>query len=377
MTQRLKRSAVVFNEAPHTYFLGEKELKGVTTILHSLPMFASMYETKTEKALKENKVWKESGYKTDELVTITKDCGTIQVEPVDFDNFLFVGTNEELAELQSLIEAFQRDKVRLEFNKFNAAIRGTAVHNACEAIDRGEETDNADAMEHARKYKELRESLMMEPFATEYLVSDEDFVASSIDLVWQDKFGKFVLADIKCVSSMDETYQLYLTWQLSVYKYLFELQNPSKKVSKIYGVWLPQKEQYGRARIFELMPIEKEEVIKMLECCKRGEVYGQEEIEQFTLPATIQDDLQKYLEAKKRIKDDTDFVKAFEASMLKTFEKNDVKKFDIEGVGSFTRTLPGITQKFDSTRFKEENPEIYEQYLKTTETKSSLRVTLK
>lgn len=374
---RLKKSSVVFNEAPHTYELDGKFLKGVTQILHEQPMFEDMYATNAFKALRENRVWKESGLSIKDTYNVVGDTYV----PVPFSDQIFICTNEESEELERLYGQAQFEEMRIEANKKRAAIRGKAVHDACDKIDEGKRTDNEDAMMHAEKYKKLREAIGMEPLASEYLVSDNNFVASQIDLVWTDADNNISIADIKCVSRMDDTYILYLQWQLSIYKYLFELQNPSKKVKGIYGVWLPQKECYGTARIFELTPIPSDEVKILLEKAEKGEKYYP--AERFELPAEISNNFTEYYEAKMKIKEYGEKVKelekitkAYEKSLLTLFEDNDVKKWDFQGA-SFTRVLPSTKQSIDSDKLKQEYPDVYELCIKTTTTNSSLRVTLK
>jgi hypothetical protein len=374
MAIRLKKCEVTFNEGPHTYELNGKFLKGVTQVLHEQPMFADMYSTEAYYKLKENKAWQESGYTEKDLYR-KNEQGVFY--PTNLDELVFFNTDEEKYELMPLIYDAQAEQVRIERNKQNAAIRGKEVHDACEALDMGKSAEklSENAQKHASIYVKLRRSLGMTPVACEYLVSDLETIASQIDLVWQNSDGDICLADIKCVSKMDDTYILYLRWQLSIYKYLFELQNKSKKVKGLYGVWLPQKEVYGKANIFELTPIPEEEVKALLECVKQGIKY--QPVESFSLPATITSSLEEYLARKARIKEDTEFVKKFETELLSLFDANDIKKWEFKDKAMFTRTLPGTKQSFDSKRFQEEQPELYAEYQKTTTTNSSLRITLK
>lgn len=53
---------------------------------------------------------------------------------------------------------------------------------------------------------------------------------------------------------------------------------------------------------------------------------------------------------------------------VKTFESPDIK---------FTYTPAGVTKRFDSVCFKQENPEDYEYYVKETPTKEKLTITIK
>lgn len=374
---RLRKSDIIFNKIPHTYEINGKQLNGVTSILHSQAMFRYMYDTEAYKALRANHVWQESGYSIEDTVWTEyheNEQGirdNITVQPMPIDNLIFACSNEDLAALEPVLKRAQAEHCRIETNKFFAAIRGTAVHEACDNIDAGLPTDNP----HASKYKELRESLNLKPLASEYLVSDNEYVASSIDLVLYDDNNEIILADIKCVSRMDDTYISYVSWQLSIYKYLFELQNPKKQVKQLYCVWLPQRESYGTAKMFPVPVIPKEEVITLLLCSKEGRDYTP--VQSFSLPEPMTNALDDYLDAKRALKQCEATVKDFESKLNAIFKEYDVKRHEIDGKVTFIRTLPTTTQKFDTARFKEEHPDLYEQYLVFSQRDGSLRVSLK
>lgn len=113
-----------------------------------------------------------------------------------------------------------------------AAAYGSAVHKQLEmAINEGVITDSVE-LNNSRR---LLLDAGITPIRGEYLVSDEQSIASSIDIVGENKNG-VVIIDTKTTSGgLDKD---YLSWQLSVYAYLFELQNPHLKVSELYGLWL-------------------------------------------------------------------------------------------------------------------------------------------
>ncbi len=78
-------------------------------------------------------------------------------------------------------------------------------------------------------------------------------------IVFGKRTKKISLGDIKTTASLDRE---YLSWQLSIYAYLFELQNPLIKVDKLFGIWL-------RGNKSELVEIERKpdaEVKRLLEC---------------------------------------------------------------------------------------------------------------
>ncbi len=122
----------------------------------------------------------------------------------------------------------------------NAKEYGSMIHDKIEMADQMGIVDD-DAV---RDYMEIKEQHGLKTMCNEYLVSDERYVASSIDVVFDDDS----IADIKTTSKVHVP---NVTLQLSFYAWLYEMQNPGRKVGKLYCIWLP-KPQYGSADIMEL-----------------------------------------------------------------------------------------------------------------------------
>lgn len=123
-----------------------------------------------------------------------------------------------------------------------AAEYGHNIHEQIELVDTlGVESDNA----AVQAYLRMKSENNLTTLCNEYLVSDEMVIASSIDIVFDD----YTLADIKTTSKLDME---YLSWQLSIYAYLFEMQNPSLKVPRLLAIWLP-KPRYGSPMLVEVV----------------------------------------------------------------------------------------------------------------------------
>lgn len=133
-----------------------------------------------------------------------------------------------------------------------AAAYGHNIHEQIELVDTLGVESNTPAVQ---AYLEMKESLGLKTLANEYLVSDESYIASSIDIIFDD----LTLADIKTTSKLDME---YLSWQLSMYAYLFEMQNPKLKVPRLLAIWLP-KPQYGKPNIIEV-PRKSNDSLKVL-----------------------------------------------------------------------------------------------------------------
>ena len=206
----------------------------------------------------------------------------------------------------------------------------------------------------------------------EYTVSDEEHFASNIDCVWE-KDGTIALADIKTTYKPDIE---YLEWQLSIYAYLFEKQNPELKVSKLYGVWLYNEKS-------ELIPLVRKsdvEVKRLLQCEVEGTRYLDTETalehKQDEVQLLPKDVINKYLEAVAEVERIQPFIDGFKDSLKRAMVEHDVKSWDT-GVLKATITPAGIKKSFDTKRFQSEHPELYKQYIKETETAASIRITLR
>jgi hypothetical protein len=133
-----------------------------------------------------------------------------------------------------------------------AAEYGHNIHEQIELVDTlGVSSENPAVQD----YIKIKEANSLSTLCNEYLVSDEMYIASSIDIVFDD----YSLADIKTTSRLDME---YLSWQLSIYAYLFEMQNPTLKVPRLYAIWLP-KPRYGKSMIVEVQrkPVEAIKVL--------------------------------------------------------------------------------------------------------------------
>lgn len=245
-----------------------------------------------------------------------------------------------------------------EFILNKAKERGTAVHKDCEFTDA---TGLEPQTTEGKNYLTLREGFNV--VANEYTVSDNEYFASNIDCVWE-KDGEVVLADIKTTSKLDEE---YLSWQLSIYAYLFELQNPELKVSKLYGVWL-------RDDISKLVEINRkpmEDILALLESEKRGDVFSKVEDMLITRSA-----IEILIDARKQAEYYQEQYKKIEQALLQAMVEHNVKSWDAELIKA-TYTPAGERTTFDSKRFQEEHPDLYKEYLKKTPSKESIRITLR
>jgi hypothetical protein len=129
-----------------------------------------------------------------------------------------------------------------------AAEYGHNIHEQIELVDSlGVESDHPSLIDYVRIKKENG----LVTLANEYLISDDSYIASSIDIVFEvaDNVVYVDICDVKTTSKLDME---YLSWQLSIYAYLFERQNPHLKVRKLLALWLP-KPRYGKSNLVEVV----------------------------------------------------------------------------------------------------------------------------
>ena len=244
-----------------------------------------------------------------------------------------------------------------------AAKRGKAIHQDCELADTlGIISDS----QEVTNYIKLKALYNLVPIANEYIVSDNNYFASPIDVVFKSTKNGVSIADIKTTSSLDEE---YVSWQLSIYKYLFELQNPTIKVDNLYAIWL----RGDIAKLYEVEPKSTEDVIKLLDSeINNTDVsfYKKElpsevksaELAIFEIKSNIKKLELKELELKKGLVDlmNAHNIKSYKGEYITISKKE-----------AFERT------SIDSELLKGLYPEAYKACLKVSKVKESIDIRIK
>ena len=144
-----------------------------------------------------------------------------------------------------------------------AAERGTQTHDLCRSFDLFStyiEPADDRVREYVNNYVSIRFRKEFNVIESEYLVTDKTHYASAIDKVIEMN-GEIILADIKTTYDLNPD---YISWQLSIYKYLFEAQT-GLKVSKLWAIWVRNE-----GEIIEMEDKGSEAVIKLLELDRKG-----------------------------------------------------------------------------------------------------------
>ncbi|HZJ99756.1 MAG TPA: hypothetical protein VFC79_07105, partial [Tissierellaceae bacterium] len=252
----------------------------------------------------------------------------------------------------------------------NAANRGTIVHDACRDWDMVGEYYISDAdreddkiVEFIESYIRISEQYNLKPVYSEYLVTDGTDYASAIDSVFEIE-KLLALGDIKTTYKLDKE---YLSWQLSIYKYLFEKQT-GLKVDKLFAIWVRDG-----GHLIEVQYKGDDKIKALLDADREGRLYKEDEA-----ASTELSKIDNALSNLKGVMVEIDRLKELEseykAQMEALFETYNVESWDTEDF-KITRVKETKVESFDSKLFLEENPEMYKNYKKESVRKGYIKTT--
>lgn len=251
-----------------------------------------------------------------------------------------------------------------EFVLQRAAQKGSEIHASCEASD----LFGICSTKEAENYQNLKKEYGIITIANEYLVSDEENYATMVDIVGDD----YSLYDIKTTASLDIE---YLSWQLSINAVLFEMQNPNLRVNKLFGIWL----RNDKAKLIEVQRIDDETIKNLLFCDANGLPFEYlpviaDEVNDSLVKLSQLEEIIQIAEAEiKATKAKQDAIKDF---LLKKMKESGVKKWETENI-VVSYVLPSTRETIDSKSLKEQKPEIWQKYAKTSEIKEQIRIKVK
>lgn len=334
---QLTQSPVIFSENPHGYRLGDKRLSGITSLIHEI-LQLGVYPDASEFV---------------KTVAIPR-------------------AGEYGSSVHKAIEIY--DEIGIKQTQFEG--------NKFGPFDVSLELDNY--IKHRQGYK---------PVANEYTVSDNEKWASNIDNVWQKEDSQGIwLVDTK-TNNLDyylggaDALKEYLSWQLSIYAELFESQNPTLKVEGLACNWLRK----GNAEFWVIERKPSEQVALLLDATYMIDDFGRFHyfhanadslinkslVPQSEKVAIIPQQLvqliaqvQKDFDEKKRI------LEEMKAMLRQKMEENDVKSWESD-LFKATIAKDSTTISFNSTKFKKDNPELYEKYCEEKVKKGGFTIKLK
>lgn len=253
-----------------------------------------------------------------------------------------------------------------------AAAKGSAIHEECSDLAT---FGAAGTYPETAAFARLLTREGIEPLEAEYTVSDGEHYASKIDLL--DR--ALNLYDIKTTSTLDTE---YVSWQLSIYAHLFELQNPSLQVGHLAAIHLRGK----RAKLVRVARKSYEAVSRLLADDLAGRQYIPQPDAHLTpagsadakngMLAKLTDIERSIVEIKTRLSQAEEQKKSLTEALYREMDARGVYKLDSPTL-SITRIADTTAETFDSKAFRADHPELYGQYLRETQRKGYVKITLK
>ena len=258
-----------------------------------------------------------------------------------------------------------------------AAEYGTLIHSKCELYDNMGilPSDDDECRQVVVEYARLTKDYQVAK--SEYLVSDEQDIASCIDKVFTDDS----LGDIKTTSKV---HMVNVQVQLSIYAWLYEMQT-GRKANKLYLIWLP-KPQYGTPMIKELERIPAD----VCSCIVEMYVKGGDPLNAMAvlsgylmvtdepkkriegeIPEAMDEIINELITVKKQLDIFTEREKELKKMILDTMSIKGEDKWSSDLI-QISRRAASERESIDTKALKANEPSIYESYKKVTKVAESL-----
>lgn len=202
----------------------------------------------------------------------------------------------------------------------------------------------------------------VEPLKKEYLVHN-GYIAGSIDCIAKVN-GEYAIVDYKFTYEADIE---YLSWQTSIYAYLF-YKMTGQRISKAYALWVPKRDvELGW---FKPIPMKSDEDIENL---INGVIVTRED----AYPAEINDArtaLKVFLDMEKKIAEKKDELKRrfLEYMLANGVPSIDAGDYRVSLVNAFTK------KTFDKKALEKAHPEInINDFMKESEVSATIKFTSK
>lgn len=256
-----------------------------------------------------------------------------------------------------------------EATLMKAAAEGTAIHKEIEDYDNGVSVLRTPLIE---EYITTCQEHGLIFARNEYLISDDELVASSIDGVYGPE-NSISLVDYK---TTQKVHRRSLEWQLGIYRVLFERQT-GLKVANCYCLHIDKKDRTIKGLV-PIEPVSEAEVDALLQAEKEGRIY----IDLYEEPSAelvlTDEELTAYVtqqaeiaRLKEQIKGIEETLKGLDARVLAYMTENNLET--LEGGGGVFKVKKAYERTtIDTERLKKMQPGIYEQYKKTTTVQASL-----
>lgn len=340
----LTQSPVVFSENPHGYRLGDKRMSGITSLIHQVLQLGVYPEA--------------SEFVKNVAIPRAGEYGTA---------------------VHHAIESYDTLGIKV------------TSHPKSERFQQSPGDDYWDVSDELETYIRHREGF--EPVANEYTVSDDVRYASNIDNIWLkvDTQGIWLIDtktnNLDYYPGGEAALQEYLSWQLSVYAYLFERQNPTLKVEGLACNWLRHAD--GRFWIIDRKPDAQIELLLSVPWMHtdNGFIYDGVEVARILQGETAlvaapkqqliaQEAVQMIYQITRQSEEAKKVLDEMKSKLREAMESHGVKSWD-SGCFKATIAADSVSETFDTTRFKKEHPDLYNQYLKSTTRKGGFTIKLR
>ena len=255
-----------------------------------------------------------------------------------------------------------------------AAQYGTDVHHSCEDFDFSWINDGT---QEVQDYIQICKENNLTHECSEYTVTDGSDWASRIDKVYRVSDDTFDIGDIKTYGVMTADKLAKAKWQLSIYAYLFELQNKKAKVNRLFIIHLRNKQKKDGtfdhiSEIIFINRIPSEICMDLLATDLRGEQFANP----YDIPEEIssqETEIRELMETKSAVEERLATIKA---NILSKMESLDVRSW-VTDTMRLTRKLPSTRASFNATLFKAEHPDLdYTPYERVSQVAGSLMITI-
>ncbi len=255
-----------------------------------------------------------------------------------------------------------------------AAEYGSSVHASIEDFDMNWSNDGS---QEVKDYISLCTEHSLVHEESEYLVTDGENFASMIDKVYRVDEITFDIGDVKTYGVMTADKLEKAKWQLSIYAYLFELQNKRAQVHNLFILHIRNKAKKDGSfdHISNYIPVQRipSEIVKeLLLADSKGEQFNNP----YSIPSDIalqESEIRSLIQAKN---DAETRLNSIKARILRQMEAQDIKTWATETM-RITRKLPTTRSSFSLADFKEANPTInVEPFMRISQVSGSLQISI-
>ena len=245
------------------------------------------------------------------------------------------------------------------------ADRGSLIHKEIETyIKTGEMGFTSEFADYLRLMKELN----LEPIFSEGIIGTNE-IAGTYDLIAEHcELPYTCIIDFKTTAKLNKE---AISWQLSLYAYLNNFLN----INKFYAFHLLPNH---RSKAVEIQPKSIEQIERLLECERNGEIYS-EKLPELKLDKELAELFtceQQLAELKRQEQAFEEVTEKIRLAILNAMEENGVKSFESDFL-KITYVAPYEKEQVNTAKLRAEQPDLIRKYLKTSQVNASLRVKLK